>query len=346
MYQWPNGQPGQPGPAYQPYQGYTPYQPPAPSPIGPDGRPTLPYLQKNARKLYNTVGLGLILQTAIMFTISLLFSMGLLLFSHTQLYSWLYQNYQGLTMALSMVAALVGNLTAYFFIKRFAGLKSRQVFDFSRLRFSHVLFGFIACLGVNGVFSFLVDLLGQGLRSLGLNPTTPDFSLGVGLAADVITVLYVVIVAPITEELVFRGAVQTSLRRYGHWFSIIVTALLFSLMHGNLYQAIPTFFMALVMGYVADRSGTVLPTILIHMLNNGFALFQTAGLVSDRVMYIIMGAVMIAGVLIVLLSKFYKKVPAPDPAIHPSLRWQSLCSSWSFWVTIAVYLLLIFFVYM
>ena len=66
----------------------------------------------------------------------------------------------------------------------------------------------------------------------------------------------------------FRGAMLRTLSKYGSGFAIVVSALAFGLMHGNMAQTPMAFLIGLVLGYVAAKSGNIRQTILIHMANN------------------------------------------------------------------------------
>ena len=79
--------------------------------------------------------------------------------------------------------------------------------------------------------------------------------------------LYACMLGPVAEELLFRGLVLRSLEGYGKRFAIVVSALLFALIHGNLLQLPFAFLTGLVLGYVAleHHFGWA---VLLHMLNN------------------------------------------------------------------------------
>ena len=62
--------------------------------------------------------------------------------------------------------------------------------------------------------------------------------------------LYASILAPVSEELIFRGYILQTLRPYGKKFAIVLSAFLFGIFHGNLLQTPYAFLMGLVLGYV------------------------------------------------------------------------------------------------
>ena len=105
----------------------------------------------------------------------------------------------------------------------------------------------------------------------GISNGTPNFEFKGDPAVDTVLVVYVCILAPMLEETLFRGMILPRLRPWGDRFAVVVSALLFAIFHMNLVQGIPAFFMGLALGLVAVRSGSVLPGILIHALNNSLS---------------------------------------------------------------------------
>jgi membrane protease YdiL (CAAX protease family) len=79
--------------------------------------------------------------------------------------------------------------------------------------------------------------------------------------------LYASILAPIAEELLFRGYILRTLRPYGKKFAIFGSALLFGLFHGNLLQTPYAFLMGLLLGWLTVEYSVVW-AILVHMFNN------------------------------------------------------------------------------
>ena len=98
------------------------------------------------------------------------------------------------------------------------------------------------------------------LEAMGFDPAVLDQLANVD-TGSLSMFLYVGILAPISEELIFRGWVLRALRPYGKRFSIVASALLFGLFHGNLLQAPYAFLVGLVMGYVAMEVKTVFATV-------------------------------------------------------------------------------------
>ena len=88
-----------------------------------------------------------------------------------------------------------------------------------------------------------------------------------------ITVIAVTILAPIAEELCFRGVAFGFLKKAtsNKWVVILVTAALFAIMHLNLMQSLYVIPLAIIMGYVTYKYQSVLPSMTIHVVNNLFS---------------------------------------------------------------------------
>ena len=87
------------------------------------------------------------------------------------------------------------------------------------------------------------------------------------------------ILAPLAEEVVFRGAILRTLlgimSKKNHWVAIIISAALFGLAHFNAAQFINALLMGLLLGWMYYRTGSLVPGILLHWINNTMAYVLT-----------------------------------------------------------------------
>jgi len=131
---------------------------------------------------------------------------------------------------------------------------------------------------------FLRGLLGQGLMNL-----FPFLSFGTDileqalvtnnstLMSQVIVIFLGALVIPIGEELFFRGFLYRWMRnRMTFRMAILSSALVFSAFHLIPIQAILAFPLGVVNAWMFERSKSLLPSIVLHMTNNGVALILAA----------------------------------------------------------------------
>lgn len=101
-----------------------------------------------------------------------------------------------------------------------------------------------------------------------------------GIMSEPLGYMAVGLLVPLAEELVFRGAVLRVLlgvcSRRRHWVAIVISALVFAVVHGNLAQGAHAFILGLLLGWLYYRSGSIVPGVVVHWVNNttAFVLFK------------------------------------------------------------------------
>lgn len=92
------------------------------------------------------------------------------------------------------------------------------------------------------------------------------FMLSGGLSAAALNVLVIGIIAPLCEEFFYRSGVQGYLLKISRkpWHAIVVTAIVFAIMHFEFTGFITRFTLGLVLGWVYYKSGSIWPSVIIH----------------------------------------------------------------------------------
>lgn len=92
--------------------------------------------------------------------------------------------------------------------------------------------------------------------------------------------LVVCILAPLAEEVIFRGAVLRTMLEHWEgnkrWTAITISALLFALAHMNPAQMPHAFLLGLLIGWLYERSRSLIPCVVLHCANNTIAYLMTA----------------------------------------------------------------------
>ena len=101
-------------------------------------------------------------------------------------------------------------------------------------------------------------------------------------AYHIVFAVYGCIIAPVIEELICRGFVLGSLKKYSNEAAIVISAVMFAVMHG-IYAQFPLAFLAgLVLGCAAVYSGSVTVTVLMHIIYNSAVMFIEENLTGDN----------------------------------------------------------------
>jgi membrane protease YdiL (CAAX protease family) len=188
------------------------------------------------------------------------------------------------TPAVSLFEDLVFDLsfvaTAVYFAQA-QGSSSPADFGFRRIPWKLGISAFL----VAGISYYIVsDIYATVVHLHGRDKLPNELGVSKSTAALVGATLFVCVVAPIAEEVFFRGFVFGALRHWqlriagrdlGTWLAAIVTGILFGLAHtgsASSQYLIPLGFLGFVLCLVRWRTGSLYPCIALHSVNNSLAL--------------------------------------------------------------------------
>ncbi|HQE93763.1 MAG TPA: CPBP family intramembrane metalloprotease [Anaerolineae bacterium] len=155
-------------------------------------------------------------------------------------------------------------------------------------------------------------------------------------------VLSTVVVAPLCEEIMFRGYVQRAYERRSPWIGIVVGGIIFALYHLRFQGAFALVPVAFTLGCVAWRSDSLFPGILLHAAYNSIASvvmiassFSSAAVVSGVIMaFVCIGLFMVPVALVALWRLWRITAPPVRMALPGPLGWRK----WAWMVPLVVML--------
>lgn len=245
------------------------------------------YFRQNCNTTAKTVLLALVLQFALTFLFEFVYLMILVMpqalqmsmsgpASYAELYAMIQQTMLndpvltgGLIYLPTMFIMLLANLLPAWYCSRKGGFRFGDLFHGAKAKPALVLVALVLVFGLNFlgglIYQFVNLFLGLfGGAAPGSSLSLPwDNPLGM-----VCYILFVCVIAPVTEEMLFRGALLRTLSRYGTVFAAVASSLFFALLHGNLAQMFLAFLTGLVLSYVTVKTGAIKVAILLHVINN------------------------------------------------------------------------------
>lgn len=126
------------------------------------------------------------------------------------------------------------------------------------------------CVAAVGLYYFAL-LLSEvvGIVSPGTMEAYSEMMEDVLGGSQLLVMLVVVLIAPVNEECLMRGLVLKNLQRFFPDTAVIVMqAVMFGILHWNWVQGIYTVPVGVALGYLAVKSGSVLPCIFMHLFYN------------------------------------------------------------------------------
>ncbi|OUU86005.1 MAG: hypothetical protein CBC36_09775 [Verrucomicrobiaceae bacterium TMED76] len=160
------------------------------------------------------------------------------------------------------------------------GRQPRQVFGLRKRSPSYVIkMGALGMIAVYGSV-FIGSVISNILLSTG-EPKKEDLQEIVQtlltndeLSLKIAIIISAVVVAPLVEEIIFRGYIYPVLKRFTHpAFSCVMTSLLFAVIHTNVESLISLFFLAIVLTMFYEKTKSIWVPILMHSIFNGVNTF-------------------------------------------------------------------------
>ena len=185
------------------------------------------------------------------------------------------------------IGLLVGTVCfivpAYWFTRR-ENKSFKTVFRLNSVSLNTILFAFVLALGlvvvtdtidrwiapmINAYLDKTIGVLSPELMSDKiLEKMKEEFRL-TGFLDGTLLILAAVFAAGICEEMLLRGMFQGAFeQRMSAVWAIAISSLVFSLIHINPWGGVQIFIIAVFLGIIAWRTGSIIPTIIIHAMNN------------------------------------------------------------------------------
>ena len=153
---------------------------------------------------------------------------------------------------------------------------------------------FALAFWIGNFFSFLIVLMSS------YKGRTPVVAIYESLYTDIIMTVFV---APVLEEIVFRGVIMNNLKKYGIKTAIIINSIFFALSHYNTDMIIPAFFTGIIFSYVAYKY-SIKYSILIHFFINAITkTSQVLAMLRIDILLILIG--LFSAFLIIFLLVFF-----------------------------------------
>jgi uncharacterized protein len=159
-------------------------------------------------------------------------------------------------LILGLVLAIAYERTDFFALRRPGGHPLR------------IAAGVFVAIYICEVLVTLLPIRNPG-NEQGLTPTHWESAHAGAFAANVVLLVGL---APIVEELTFRGLGQSLLRPFGRWQSIIGIGIAFGLWHGLVQAELVLIPFGIGLAYLRDRTRSVIPGMVVHAAFNGLAL--------------------------------------------------------------------------
>ncbi|NLY44050.1 MAG: CPBP family intramembrane metalloprotease [Clostridiaceae bacterium] len=176
-----------------------------------------------------------------------------------------------MTEAILLFTQLFAVLLPAVLYLKVKGVEVKQVLRLRSVRPLHLFLAVV--VGISG--QFIAQLLNLPiLIILSLLGEIPDYPIPIPRSIEelAVSLLIVAVLPAICEEIMTRGIIMKAYEIRGTKAGIILSALFFALMHGDIKNFFGPVFFGLTFGYLVVRTDSLIPGIVAHFCNNAFAL--------------------------------------------------------------------------
>ncbi|MBR5370692.1 MAG: CPBP family intramembrane metalloprotease [Oscillospiraceae bacterium] len=197
-----------------------------------------------------------------------------------QNYGQIVQQYfsdSSISMSITLLSCFIGNLSGFWVGCRLTHLSWQDFFKTRRFTLSRMMMYTVIGLWIQLITGEGTQLLSKYLSQFGISIRMEHLAVDGSATRLAVTAVYACLIAPLTEELLFRGILMKNAARVGQRFAIFLSAFFFALAHQNPVQMIFTFPLGIFLGYITMRHNSLTPAILVHILVNTVSVLSALG---------------------------------------------------------------------
>lgn len=291
--------------------------------------------KKDLKKEFKHIGGALLFNLVLQLIVAGILS-ALILSVIRNYYSFYLVDYNLMLMVTLLVTLLFADTIPFYWCAHRLKIKIRTYYKKPDIDWREFLQWFFVIMGIVAVY----NLLTTGLINLFPNISFEQSGLEAFSGTDWISLfmsfLALAVIAPIFEEIAFRGICLHVFAKYGTRFAIIASSMLFSLLHGNVIQSLFAFGLGILLSLLTLKSKSIIPATIIHFANNSIAIIPIQWFV-----YLLFGIFILGGLFFFLKNR--KMLQLDDAIPNHRFCWDALMSTPSILLVVIIYTLMILF---
>ena len=224
---------------------------------------------KGIKRAGNLTGVTFFILTSVMVLWSIPVTIIIMLLSKRPTLALDYLSDATIIQVIQIVVSSVAFIFPFLLLLKMMKARLSDVGSFNKATNKKIMLPLILIgLGVCGFSNFVTSAAGIVLQQFGFDYNVQGIATPTEPFGIVLSFVATAITPALVEEFAMRGVLMGVLRKYGEGFAVIVSALVFGLMHGNLVQIPFAFILGLFFGYAVIKTGTIWTAVIIHFINN------------------------------------------------------------------------------
>lgn len=290
--------------------------------------------KKDMRKTFSGIGFAILCTNIIFDSIAILLQLILKISGTTDSIIYI-NNSLSINELIHAITSISSMLIIGLLYCPLSNTKLSDTVKFSKVKPSVIISSVAFALGIAYLSNNLTSMFLQNISLLGISNNTATSSMvSDSFSGMIVSLLVTAIIPAFSEEFLFRGIILGKLRKYGDSFAVIVSALMFGLIHGNIVQFPFAFVCGLGFGLLVVKTNSLLPSMIAHFLNNllssilNIIAFQTGGedsqisIISNYLFEFLVFSFAIAGIVYLIKKQenFFHINPCTNETSEFSLK--------------------------
>ncbi len=235
------------------------------------------------------------------------------------IYNFMYGS--SVLMGINMIVFLIANILCASLGLKLTGYKENSLIKTRDFNFGKGVQYCLIALFIWTISVYLGTYVEMIANKCGYTCVVNQEGLGESPLGLAVTYVYSCIIAPVTEEIMFRGMVLKVFSRANQRFGIFVSALFFGLTHGNIPQFILALFVGIFLAQITMKHNSIVPAAIVHIFINTmstvFSLIADKSDSANLMATMVLFAMALVGFILFLVYRSEgNRLPAPTPQQH------------------------------
>ncbi|MDE6832957.1 MAG: CPBP family intramembrane metalloprotease [Ruminococcus sp.] len=229
---------------------------------------------------------------------------------------FIYMESSSIFASINMLAFMITNISFAFMGMRMARIPKNQLVRTRNFGFGKALQYCLIAFFLWELSAIVAGAIDDIFVQYGYTTDVMDMDgiavTGTGFA---IMTVYTCIIAPITEEIFFRGMLLRVFSRTNQRFAVFATAFFFGLSHHNIPQFVLAFIMGIFLAHITLKHNSIIPAVIVHAFTNTMSTLipyieESTGYIFTSMLVLVMALI---GFFLLCIFRENNKIPATTP---------------------------------
>ena len=291
--------------------------------------------KKDLKKEFKHIGGALLFNLVLQLIVAGFLSAALLSILRKN-YNFYQIDYNLLLMTTLVVTLLCADTIPFYWCAHRLKIKIRTYYKKPEINGREFLRWFFVIMGIVAVYNLLTTGLINLFPNISFEQSGLEAFSGTDWISLLMSFLALAVIAPVFEEIAFRGICLHVFEKYGTRFAVIASSMLFSLLHGNVIQSLFAFGLGVLLAMLTLKAKSIIPATFIHFANNSIAIIPVQWFV-----YLLFGIFILLGLYCFLTNR--KMFSLEETIPNHRFCWDALMSTPSILLVVIIYTLMILF---